>query len=63
MQNNLSKKLITKELLFLLKSLVKIDTSYPPGHSLDFDKFIRKYLKKSGLYVKSYYNKDRSSFS
>jgi succinyl-diaminopimelate desuccinylase len=59
MQNNLSKKLITKELLFLLKSLVKIDTSYPPGHSLDFDKFIRKYLKKSGLYVKSYYNKDK----
>ena len=59
MQNNVNKNLITKELLFLLKSLVKIDTSFPPGNSLDFDKFIRKYLKKSGLFINSYYDNDK----
>ena len=59
MQNNVNKNLITKELLFLLKSLVKIDTSFPPGNSLNFDKFIRKYLKKSGLFINSYYDNDK----
>ena len=40
-----NKKIIQKKLLFLLKDLVKIDTSYPPGNSYKFDQYIRKYLK------------------
>ena len=63
MRKNKSKKLITKELLFLLKSLIKIDTSYPPGDTLDFDQFIRKYLKKSGLFINSYYDKDKKKLN
>ena len=59
MQNNLNKKNINNELLFLLKSLVKIDTSYPPGYSLIFDRFIRKYLRGSDLFINSYYDKDK----
>ena len=55
----MNKKKITKELLFLLKSLVKIDTSFPPGNSDNFDKFIRNYLKKCGLTINSYYDKDK----
>ena len=63
MQNNKSKKIITKKLFFLLKSLIKIDTSYPPGDTLDFDQFIRKYLKKSGLFINSYYDKDKKKLN
>ncbi len=46
------KKNIKKELLNLLKELVKIDTSYPPGSSKDFGNFVNSYLKDSGLKVK-----------
>ena len=63
MRNDKSKKHITKELLFLLKSLIKIDTSYPPGDSFNFDQFIRKYLKKSGLFINSYYDKDKKKLN
>ena len=42
-------KKIQRDLLKLLKVLVKIDTSYPPGNSDKFDRFIRYYLKKSKL--------------
>ena len=55
----MNKKIISKELLTLLKSLVKIDTSFPPGNSEDFDKFIRNYLKKCGLIINSFYDKDK----
>ena len=48
------KKNIQKELLNLLKELVKIDTCYPPGSSKDFGKFVNSYLKDSGLEVKSF---------
>ena len=48
------KKNIQKELLNLLKELVKIDTCYPPGSSKDFGKFVNLYLKDSGLEVKSF---------
>ncbi len=48
-----------RELINLLRSLVKIDTSYPPGNSQKFDKFVRKYLQNSGLGIKSYYDKDK----
>ena len=52
-------KRIQKELLILLKELVKIDTSYPPGNSDKFDKFVRNYLKTSKLKINSYYDKDK----
>ncbi len=45
---------IEKELLNLLKELVKIDTCYPPGSSKDFCKLVYSYLKDSGLEVKSF---------
>ena len=48
------KKNIQKELLNLLKELVKIDTCYPPGSSKDFGNFVNSYLKDSGLEVKSF---------
>ena len=48
------KKNIKKELLNLLKELVKIDTCYPPGSSKDFGNFVNSYLKDSGLEVKSF---------
>ena len=63
MQNNINKKTLKKELLFLLQSLVKIDTSYPPGNSENFDKFIRNYLRKSGLFITSYYEKDKKKLN
>ena len=63
MLNNKSKKIITKELLSLLKSLIKIDTSFPPGDTFNFDQFIRKYLKKSGLFINSYYDKDKKKLN
>ena len=47
-------KNIQKELLNLLKELVKIDTCYPPGSSKDFGNFVNLYLKDSGLEVKSF---------
>ena len=49
-----NKKRIQKKLLFLLKDLVKIDTSYPPGNSYKFDQYIRKYLKGTNLQINSY---------
>ncbi len=48
------KKNIQKELLNLLKELVKIDTCYPPGSSKDFGNFVNSYLKDSGLEIKSF---------
>ena len=48
------KKNIQKELLNVLKELVKIDTSYPSGSSKDFGNFVNSYLKDSGLEVKSF---------
>ena len=38
-------KKIQKDILSLLKKLVSIDTSYPPGNSDKFDRFIREYLE------------------
>ena len=48
------KKNIQKELLDLLKQIIEIDTSYPPGSSKVFGKFVTSYLKNSGLLIKSY---------
>ena len=56
-------KKIQKDLLNLLKTLVKIQTSFPPGYSDKFDKFIRKYLRNSGLKVSSYYDKDKKKLN
>ena len=53
-------KKIQKDLINLLKRLVKIDTSYPPGNSKKFDKFVRNYLKNSKLKINSYYDKDQN---
>ena len=39
------KQKIEKELLNLLKEIVKIDTCYPPGNSKKFSDFVKKYLK------------------
>ena len=48
------KKNIQKELLDLLKQIIKIDTCYPPGSSKVFGKFVISYLENSGLRIKSY---------
>ena len=48
------KQKIEKELLNILKEIVKIDTCYPPGSSKKFSEYVNKYLKNSGLKVKSF---------
>ena len=48
------KQKIETELLNILKEIVKIDTCYPPGSSKKFSEYVRKYLKNSGLKVKSF---------
>ena len=47
------KNKIEKELLHILKEIVKIDTCYTPGSSKLFSNYVKKYLKKSNLFVKS----------
>ena len=56
-------KKIQKDILSLLKKLVSIDTSYPPGNSDKFDRFIREYLKGSKLKISSYYDKDKKKLN
>ena len=56
-------KKIQKDILSLLKKLVRIDTSYPPGNSDKFDRFIREYLKGSKLKISSYYDKDKKKLN
>ena len=48
------KNQIEKELLNILKDIVKIDTCYPPGSSRLFSNYVKNYLKKSNLSVKSF---------
>ena len=48
------KKNIEKELLDLLKLIVKIDTCFPPGSSKTFAEFVNGYLKGCGLKIRSY---------
>ena len=48
------KNKIEKELLNILKDIVKIDTCYPPGSSRLFSNYVKNYLKKSSLSVKSF---------
>ncbi len=48
------KNQIEKELLNILKDIVKIDTCYPPGSSRLFSNYVKNYLKKSSLSVKSF---------
>ena len=48
------KNKIEKELLNILREIVKIDTCYPPGSSKLFSNYVKKYLKKSSLSVKSF---------
>jgi len=48
------KQKIETELLNILKEIVKIDTCYPPGSSKKFSEYVRKYLKNSGIKVKSF---------
>jgi len=47
------KNKIEKELLNILKDIVKIDTCYPPGSSKLFSNYVKKYLNQSGLKMKS----------
>ena len=56
-------KKIQKDILSLLKKLVSIDTSYPPGNSDKFDRFIREYLKGSKLNISSYFDKDKKKLN
>jgi acetylornithine deacetylase/succinyl-diaminopimelate desuccinylase family protein len=56
-------KKIQRDLLKLLRVLVKINTSYPPGDSNKFDRYIRYYLKKSKLKINSYYDKDKKKLN
>ena len=48
------KNKIEKELLDILKNIVKIDTCYPPGSSKLFSNYVKKYLNKSRLKIKSF---------
>ena len=50
----MKKKYIQSELLNILKDIVKIDTTFPPGSSKQFSEFVCRYLKDSGLNVKRY---------
>ena len=50
----MKKKNIQSELLSILKDIVKIDTTFPPGSSKEFSEFVCRYLKDSGLNVKRY---------
>ena len=56
-------KKIQKDILSLLKKLVRIDTSYPPGNSDKFDIFIREYLKESKLKISSHFDKDKKKMN
>ena len=47
------KNKIEKELLNILKDIVKIDTCYPPGSSKLFSNYIKKYLNQSRLKIRS----------
>ena len=38
----IQKNKIKKEILNVLKKIISIDTSYPPGHTLEISKFIKK---------------------
>jgi len=50
----MNKKTIQSELLDILKNIVKINTTFPPGSSKHFSEFVYKYLKNSGLNIKRY---------
>ena len=50
----MNKKTIQSDLLSILKEIVKINTTFPPGSSKHFSEFVCKYLKNSGLNIKTY---------
>ena len=51
---------IKNEILNVLKKIISIDTSYPPGHTLEISKYIKKYLKGSGFFLSThYYDKNK----
>tara|TARA_B100000780_G_scaffold231212_1_gene170999 strand:- start:881 stop:2017 length:1137 start_codon:yes stop_codon:yes gene_type:complete len=47
-------KTVQFELLDILKKIVEIKTTFPPGSSKQFSEFACKYLKNSGLNIKTY---------
>ena len=51
-----SKNKIKNEILEVLKNIISIDTSYPPGHTLKISKYIKKYLSGSGLNLSMHFN-------
>ena len=56
----IQKNKIKKEILNVLKKIISIDTSYPPGHTLEISKFIKKYLKDSSFFLSThYYDKNK----
>ena len=60
----IQKNKIKKEILNVLKKIISIDTSYPPGHTLEISKFIKKYLKDSSFFLSThYYDKNKHSNS
>ena len=50
----MNRKAIQSDLLDILKKIVKINTTFPPGSSRHFSEFICKYLKNSSLNIKTY---------
>jgi len=44
------------EILNVLKNIISIDTSYPPGHTLKISKYIKQYLLGSGLNLSMHFN-------
>ena len=47
---------IRNEILNVLKNIVAIDTSYPPGHTLKISQYIKKYLSGSGMNLSMHFN-------
>ena len=47
---------VKNEILNVLKNIIAIDTSFPPGHTLKISKYIKKYLSESKLYLSMHFN-------
>ena len=50
----MSKNKIKLDILKILQDIISIDTSYPPGHSLQLSKYIKLNTKKSGLIFRTH---------
>ena len=51
-----NKNKIKNDILNVLKNIISIDTSYPPGHTLKISKYIKNYLSGSNLNLSMHFN-------